>query len=121
LEELAQSWTLPASTVFAIQLCCEEGFSNIVRHGRDVVPDQGLEGGVRIELARADSTVELVLEDQGAPFDPVSLPPAALPDGQQETRVGGLGVHLMRNFSEQMLYRRRGEVNSLLLRFATAS
>jgi len=33
VESCLEQWLLPASKNFAIQLCCEEAFSNIVKYG----------------------------------------------------------------------------------------
>jgi len=55
--EVAERLDLPRSTLFAIQLCCEEAVSNVVRHGFQGRQDAaGLNKDVRLALAREVDT-----------------------------------------------------------------
>jgi anti-sigma regulatory factor (Ser/Thr protein kinase) len=66
-----------------------------------------------LELSFASGRLSLVLEDAGATFDPRDAPEPALPragDG------GGVGLAMVRAWSEVVSYERRGGRNRLELR-----
>jgi anti-sigma regulatory factor (Ser/Thr protein kinase) len=50
--------------------------------------------------------------DRGLPFDPNTAPPPDL------SRIGGLGVHLVRNIMQDFQYQRAGEWNRITMRRA---
>jgi anti-sigma regulatory factor (Ser/Thr protein kinase) len=109
--------SLDARAVFDLELVLEELMMNIVMHAW---PDPA---GRRIALAarRDGDAVELRLEDDGTPFDPVSAaerPRAATLD---EARPGGLGLPLLRRRVRAMHYERRDGLNRLTLRVGGAS
>ena len=117
-EGLAGRLELPASTSFAIQLCLEEAFSNIVRHGVcDRSDGSDRDTNVRLTLARDDGAVVMTVEDSGAAFDPLTVAPHATPASIEDAVVGGQGIHLMRQFSQRMEYDRLDGVNRLRLHF----
>ena len=56
------------------------------------------------------------VEDDGTPFDPLAAPPVdtSLPLGDKP--IGGLGVHLMRQFMDELSYARADGKNMLRMR-----
>ncbi len=109
IEEFAAGHDVPASTSFALQLCLEEAFSNIVRHG--------YAGDVRVTLDRRERTVLLGFADRGIPFDPTTVPAPARAASIEDAAVGGQGIHLMRTFAQRLDYERRDGENRLRLHF----
>jgi anti-sigma regulatory factor (Ser/Thr protein kinase) len=58
----------------------------------------------------------LTLQDQGRPFDPLSIPPADTGAAIEARVPGGLGVHLIRQLSDRQHYHwhpQRGNVLTL--------
>jgi len=118
VDDFAQRWSLPTSTVFAIQLCCEEIVSNIVRHGlKESALGDIDEESVTLYLDHGDRAVILRVDDQAEPFDPLALDSPAHPQSVADVSVGGLGVHLVRKFAQDVQYERRGQTNRLTMRF----
>jgi len=64
--------------------------------------------------------VTITIEDHGAAFDPREVPPPPVPSRIDEAVIGGLGVHLMRHFAQDLAYQRLDGVNRLILRFDLA-
>jgi anti-sigma regulatory factor (Ser/Thr protein kinase) len=116
LEAIGEQFELGAATLYALSLCCEEAVSNIIRHG---LPPGGLSGQtIELTLWREADLLHLRMVDPGAAFDPTAVPDASLPASLEEARVGGLGVHLMRKFSQALHYERRDAKNVLTLDFS---
>ena len=118
VDGFAQRWNLPASTAFAIQLCCEEVFSNIVRHGLKERDTSGTdEERVKLFLDHGHEWVILRVDDQAEAFDPLAVDSPPHPQSVAEASVGGLGIHLVRKFAQAVRYERHGQTNSLTMRF----
>lgn len=107
---------LTPDMAFAVQLCLEEAVANIVMYGGTAEDAQ-----ISLEFATNRGGTTVVIEDGGRPFDPTALPPRVKPVSLEETRIGELGVHLMRHYSSSMLYERLGERNRLTLTFGPTS
>jgi len=117
-EAVARSFTLPPSTLFAIQLCCEEALSNIARYAFDDTDYACRELHLCVE--RESDEITVTIEDQGKPFDPWSVPPPPKPATIEEASAGGWGLQLIRKFARSHNYERRDAVNRLTLTFLVA-
>ncbi len=95
--------------VYSVNLILEEMLANAITHGYE---DAGThEIAVRIEID--DDEVIVTLEDDGAPFNPLSLPWAKHSAQTDELLEDGLGIHFVRNMMNAMQYRREDEKNIL--------
>jgi serine/threonine-protein kinase RsbW len=112
IEDIARNADLAADMAFALQLCLEEAVANIVMYGG--APD---DAPIVVDIARADGSVTATIEDSALPFDPTKVPVRAKAASLDETRIGELGVHLMRHYSSEMHYERLEDRNRLTLRF----
>ena len=97
-----------AETEFQLNLVLEELLVNAVRHGGC----EGLDDAACIRLTCGEGGVHVDFRDRGVPFDLTAAPPARL----DEARVGGLGIHLVRQIMREVSYRRVGEWNVLTMR-----
>lgn len=90
------------------QLVIEEWVRNVIEHGTG--GEQAVE--VRVRADGDEVVVEIV--DDGDPFDP-SYAPALDPDVPVETRgTRGMGVHLLRELTDELRYERRADGNHLV-------
>lgn len=103
---------LGQDTIFALQLCLEEAIANIIMYSG--APE---DAPISIEFAPGNGAIAVIIEDSGRPFDPTSLPPHVKPASLDETRIGELGVHLIRQYSRSMCYERFDGRNRLTLTF----
>jgi len=78
----------------------EEVAANIVVHGY-----RGQPGDIEVEVSLEKSVLVIRLRDRAILFDPTSVPPPDLTRPLEERRLGGLGVHLARHFTDSMTYR----------------
>jgi serine/threonine-protein kinase RsbW len=115
---LAENAVAP-DVAFQVNLCIDELVTNAVRHGA-AAGDRPLKIGVRVTVGRRRG-VEVQVSDDGAAFNPLTAPPPDLDAGIEERPVGGLGLHLVRAFMDELLYVRRGDRNVVTLRKRTGA
>jgi serine/threonine-protein kinase RsbW len=94
VEAVCQAYKLDRTVTHALVIVAGEAITNIVRHAHQNRSDAQMEMHLRI---MADA-VEMVFQDEGAPFDLSSVP--SLPPG--ELRVGGRGIYLMRALMDEL-------------------
>jgi serine/threonine-protein kinase RsbW len=109
LQDFWTEFDLPKAEALTFQLALEEVFMNVVMHGSDAAQVPRVE----VSLTLSNGGVTLTLEDDGAPFDPLSLPAPDVTASLEERRVGGLGVFLVRQIMDSVSYQRRGVINQL--------
>ena len=86
---------------YAFELALEEIFVNVLSHGS--VPG-GSPRQFEARITAAVGEVNMVLSDDGRPFDPLSQPRPALDVPLEERPVGGLGIHLVREMMDKVTY-----------------
>ena len=112
IEQFGHSLGLQPKSLFEIHLAVEEHFTNIISHG---YTDKD-EHWITMRLSHKEGVVEVCMEDDGIPFNPLE---ASAPDTEcclEERQIGGLGVHLAKRCVDRMDYRREGSKNILTLK-----
>lgn len=110
--DFAAAHDLSAKVVHDLNVVLDEVLSNIIRHGYS--DDKRHE--IELHLSVANGVLEVQIEDDGSPFNPLSVPVPNLSAPLSERPIGGLGIHLIRNFMSEVAYARVGERNQLVLR-----
>ncbi len=100
-----------------LTLIVEELFANTVEHGYRKESD----APIVIALSPADGAVTLAYEDAAPRFDPLSQPPPDISAPIESRAIGGLGIHLVRQFARSMRYAREGGHNRVWLSVPCAS
>jgi len=109
--------SLGDDAVAELNLVLEELFTNSIRHGGCA----GMQNAVRIRLQLQDDGVHLEYSDRGVPYDPLRAPPPQLATPLEQRRLGGLGLHLVRQLVCDLEYRRDGNWNRITMRRPTES
>jgi serine/threonine-protein kinase RsbW len=109
LQDFWSELNLPATEALPFELALEEVFMNVVMHGShtDRAPL------VKVSMTLVGGGVTLTVEDDGPPFDPLSLPAPDVTASLEARRVGGLGVFLVRKVMDSVRYERRDATNLL--------
>ena len=115
MEKLAknQHYAIPEKSVFDIQLCLEEGISNVIRHG--YAGDAGRP--ICVEFRPDRDALVFTIEDVAPHFQP-SAASAPAPASLEEFKPGGLGIPLMRQFAQRVTWEPLAIGNRLTLEFA---
>jgi anti-sigma regulatory factor (Ser/Thr protein kinase) len=110
VDKVAADHEFPNEVLVALNVSLDEILSNIISYAYE---DAGHhEIVVRLEIR--SGRVEVAVEDDGKPFDPLAAPPPDLKAGERP--VGGVGLHFVRNLTDELTYTRRDGINRL--RFA---
>ena len=112
VDRLAAEHRLGADVVGDMQVALDEVLTNIVDYGYT----DDAEHKIRIHLKCLDNVFEATVEDDGIPFNPLE---GAAPDTHvplRERRIGGVGLHFVKNLMSEVRYDRIGDRNRLVLR-----
>ena len=93
-----------------INLIIEELYSNSINYGKA----KNLE--VKVTLEMKEHALKIKYEDNGIAFNP--LTETKQPDLESDLEghaVGGLGVHFIKNMTDNQSYQRINEINQLIL------
>ncbi len=109
LTGFAASRHVPDRAIHAVDLALEEHLTNVFHHAYA----GSIEGVVRVRLACTGSFLEIEIEDEGPPFDPTGSGEVDVSVPLEQRAMGGLGIHLMRQFMDVLEYRREKGRNIL--------
>lgn len=110
LDETTASDPLDEQGRFSLHLVVEELFANMVEHN----PEASAEIMVRVD--RLDDRLEVrLVEDDAHFFDPTAHPEPDVSAPLGQRRPGGLGLHLVRHFSDGLRYEREGRRNIVIV------
>ena len=97
---------LDETTTHSVVLACDEATNNVMRHAHQDNPESPLQ----IQCHVRPDCIEILLIDEGQPFDITSVPHL----DPSELRVGGRGVFLMRSIMDELSCQPRGERGNTL-------
>ena len=112
LEGFGESLGLSQRTIFKINLALEELVSNIISYGYS--DDE--EHWIKIAISLKDGVLVISLEDDGIPFNPAEAREPDCGCSVEDRAIGNLGIHLCKQFMDDLIYERRGNKNVVILR-----
>ena len=109
LEHFAHKNVLPAHARFRLDLVLTEAVTNVMDHGH--LPE--VKGRIELACLVQDQLIQVEINDDGPPFDPTARAPVVLPDCLAMATPGGLGIHLIRQYTSTLAYHRENACNVL--------
>jgi anti-sigma regulatory factor (Ser/Thr protein kinase) len=111
LEEFATSLGLAKRTLFQLNLVIDELVTNIINYAYRDDAEHRITVIVRLD----QGFLIIRLEDDGIPFNPVlsDAPDCSCP--VERRAIGKLGIHLARQFADDLVYERYGNRNILTI------
>jgi anti-sigma regulatory factor (Ser/Thr protein kinase) len=110
---LAENLALTPRTAFRLELALTEAVTNVLQYGLG----DAAGGFVQVTAAVVPEGLALTVSDPGPPFDPLQVAPPDAPDSLEDAMVGGLGIHLLRQYADACVYVYRDGRNELTLTF----
>lgn len=111
-EEVGRDINISDKAIFEMNLALDELFTNIISYG---FSDQQ-EHTIKINITIEGDQLQMRIEDDGVPFNPLESKTPEFQCGIEECKIGGLGIHLIRKLMDDIQYQRVADKNILVLR-----
>ena len=112
LEAFCSRHGVPYRDVNRFNLALEEVLTNVISYG---FPNGGRHE-INVVIRYRDGALQATVSDDGVAFDPLAQPAPDIHAPVEQRSVGGLGIHLVRELSDAIDYRRDGGRNVLSFR-----
>ena len=99
-------------TTAGVNLAVEEAVVNVMNYAFP----EGKRSTILLEVVADDDIITFELKDQGVPFDPTTHEEVDVNDVVQQQQIGGLGIHLMRHYMDEIAYKRLDGQNVLTMK-----
>ena len=111
LDRLGAEHRLAPEVLADMQVALDEVLTNIANYAYT----DAAEHEIHIRFEVLDNVLEVVIEDDGVPFNPLAIAAPDVSAPLRERRVGGVGIHFVRGLMDEVVYDRTAERNRLVL------
>lgn len=111
LDELAVHVGLSPKACANLHVALEEHLTNVINYGYS----PGQVGRIALRLDSSPESLHVEIEDDARPFNPLLAPPVDVHQPLEERPIGGLGIHLIRQLTDELRYEYRSGHNVLTL------
>lgn len=103
---------LDASSIRKMEIASEEAIVNVIQHAA-----LGKLGKIELEIRHVHGCqIEITIRDSGPPFDPLEQHVVFDKDSPlEERKIGGLGILFIRQYVDEVRYKREKNKNILIL------
>lgn len=92
-----------------VHLAIEEAVVNVMQYAYP----KGTRGNVNLNVSADEDKITFELRDFGKPFDPTRVPEVDVETYVEKRSIGGLGIHLIRHYMDELSYDYRENQNVL--------
>ncbi len=112
LDKMCKQWDINKDVAFSMNLALEEIVTNIITHGYGGREEYDIT--IRFSLEKHNLRIQI--KDTAPEFNPLNVKePDDLEKPLEDRHVGGLGIHLVKKFTDDVHYRRSKNKNVLTL------
>ena len=111
IDDICNNYHLEGLARSGIQLAIEEAVVNVMEHA---FPKE-TEGDISLTVNTTHNTLIIELRDNGIAFDPTLFPKVDIDLNIEQRKIGGLGIHLIRHYMDELHYERKGNQNILYM------
>ena len=108
---ICEDMQLDELTTAGINLAIEEAVVNVMNYAYS----ETTRGDILLEATADDDAIHFVLRDHGIPFDPTATKEVDIACRVEERAIGGLGIHLIRHYMDDLSYERVNGQNVLTM------
>ncbi len=98
--------------VWQIRLVLEEVVTNIISYGYENHTDHTIE----VQIVDSEQAVTLSVRDGACPFNLLEYPVPDLEIPLEDRKIGGMGIHMVRQIMDTIDYKREAGENRLRMR-----
>ena len=112
LHDACQEWNINDDLSNKLDMCAEEIFANIAFYA---YPDK--QGSIEAFLTKSDNKIIFEFKDEGKEYNPLEKPDPDITLPPEERPLGGLGIYMVKNLTNEIYYKRENNTNILTLIF----
>ena len=112
LQAFGRATKLSESSILKINICLEELFTNIVSYGYE----DNLESPIIFTLTLIADELTIKVEDEGMPFNSLTVKNPEMVDDLNIIQIGGFGVYIAKELMDDICYKRYQGKNYLTLK-----
>ncbi len=113
LAKLAEDWEISEKVAFSMNLALEEIVTNIIGYGYQGKEDYD----IIIRFTLEKTMLRIQIKDGSPEFNPLNVEaPDNLDAAVEDRDIGGLGIHLVKKFTDDFSYRRSNNKNVITLK-----
>lgn len=105
LRQSGAALAVPDAQIDRLELCLNEVLANLVEHGGEATAQHPIQLLLEAVPPAGGCGAQLVVSDRGEPFDSGQAGIKAIPCSLDEASPGGLGLRLVKAFSDGVAYR----------------
>jgi serine/threonine-protein kinase RsbW len=95
-----------------IIIAVDEACTNVIKHAYKYSPNNPIDVSITLD----NKKFNIIIKDKGTSFDPSAIPPPDMKEYFKQYKVGGLGIHLMKNLMDEVVYNSKpNEYNEVIL------
>jgi len=107
VEQFGEIHNLSLKIIFDLNLALEEFLTNVIKYSYG----DNQEHLININISLIEDEIITVIEDDGNSFNPLEISEPDIKKPPEKRKVGGLGIHLIRNLFDQLKYERKNNKN----------
>jgi anti-sigma regulatory factor (Ser/Thr protein kinase) len=112
LAKMCKQWDIQDDVAFSMNLALEEIVTNIITHGYGGREEYDIT--IRFSLEKHNLRIQI--KDSAPEFNPLDIKtPDDLDKPLEDRNIGGLGIHLVKKFTDNFNYRRSKNKNIVTL------
>ena len=99
-------------------MCTDRQMCEIILVLEELVANAILHGGgsnVEVDLSKEWDELVVTIRDDGRPFDPTKARKVDICQPIESRCAGGLGIHLVKHYTDSFAYRRENDINIVTL------
>ena len=110
LHSVCKEWSISDDLANKIDMCAEEVYANI-----EFYAYKNRNGDIEVKMHKSDNKVTIEFADSGTPYNPLERPDPNINLPPEERPVGGLGIYMIKQMSDEITYRYENSKNILTL------
>jgi anti-sigma regulatory factor (Ser/Thr protein kinase) len=111
LDHLGDEFQIPTKALMQLQVALDEILSNIIKYAW---PERSAHE-IRLRMSAHDGRIEILIVDDGAPFDPRDHESREPPPPGTRPQPGGVGIQMVKQLVDSFDYARIDGCNKVIL------
>ncbi|MAT56621.1 MAG: serine/threonine protein kinase [Ignavibacteriae bacterium] len=112
IENFGEEHELSPKNIFELNLILDELITNIISYAYEDDSDHIIE----LDINKEKDELKIQLIDDGKEFNPLEKEEVKLDEDLDERKIGGLGIHIVKEKTDEIKYKRESNKNILMLK-----